>query len=74
MNIKDNRSGEKIILFEHLKIGDVYYANGFDDFICIKIDEHHCLLKNIGAQNWNVDIENENEIVHPLNVTLVIDD
>ena len=74
MNIKDNRTGGEEIFFKDLRIGDVYYVKDCDNFICIKIDENRCLLKSLSGLDWDTDYESDNQIVHPLNATLVVDD
>jgi hypothetical protein len=72
MHIQDNRTSEETILFKDLNIGDAYYTEDCDNFICIKLDDNRCLFKSICGTNWDIDHEDDNEIVYRMNVTLVI--
>lgn len=71
LNVNDKRTAnEKRITFADLSVGEVYEDEG--NFICIKIDDKHCLYIN-DDNAWETTMCYAEEAVFPLRATLTIE-
>ena len=71
LNVNDKRTAsKKRITFIDLSIGEVYEDK--DNFLCIKIDNTHCLYLN-DEDVWDIAVCNVAEAVFPLRATLTIE-
>lgn len=71
LNVNDKRTAsKKRITFIDLSVGEIYEDK--DNFLCIKIDNTHCLYMN-EDDVWDTAICNVAEVVFPLRATLTIE-
>ena len=73
MDINDKRVKEQYVMFEELKVGDVYEDK--EGFVCIKTHEddisHNCICFVNGE--WEVNLEGLGAEVRPLKTCLEIE-
>lgn len=71
LNVNDKRTaGKKRITFADLSVGEVFEDG--DNFLCIKIDDTHCLYIN-DMDLWDTVRCDVDETVFPLKATLTIE-
>lgn len=73
MDINDKRVKEQYVMFEELKVGDVYEDK--EGFVCIKTHEddisHNCIC--FVGDEWEANLESLNVRVIPLQTCLEIE-
>ena len=71
LKVDDKRTAsKKRITFADLPIGEVYEDG--DNFLCIKIDNSHCLYMR-DDDTWDTAHCEEDEVAFPLRATLTIE-